>query len=95
MVLCLVHAFDDAFVDRQPGIALDQHLLAVLLAVALAAVAIFAFPASALGSIAAGVDLRRPGAGKRRSARAPHRRGCAGAASTAAGRRAGAACAKP
>jgi hypothetical protein len=39
-----VHACDDAFVNRQPGVPLDQHLPAALLTLALALLAIVAFP---------------------------------------------------
>jgi dienelactone hydrolase len=42
--VCVLHAIDDAFIGRQPGVGLGQHALAGLLAVAIAAVAAFAFP---------------------------------------------------
>lgn len=40
----VLHGLDDAFLDRQPGVPIGQHLVAVLVTVALAALAIFAFP---------------------------------------------------
>jgi hypothetical protein len=40
----LLHALDDAFVDRQPGVPWDQHWLAAVISVAAAAAALFAFP---------------------------------------------------
>ena len=42
--VALLHALDDAFVNRQPRVGADQHLLAALIAVALGALAFFAFP---------------------------------------------------
>jgi hypothetical protein len=42
--IALLHALDDAFLHRQPGVPLSQHALAALIAVAGAAAAIFAFP---------------------------------------------------
>jgi hypothetical protein len=61
--IAVVHALDDAFFHRQPGVGLGQHALAALIAVALAAAAVFAFPrvrpslrapiAFALGGLAA------------------------------------------
>ena len=33
-VLALVHALDDAFVNRQPGVDLDQHALAAVIGLA-------------------------------------------------------------
>ena len=41
--VAVVHALDDAFLNRQPGIDLSQHALAALIAVAGAAGAVFAF----------------------------------------------------
>ena len=40
----LLHALDDAFLNRQPGVPWDQHWLAALIAVAAAIGAILAFP---------------------------------------------------
>ena len=40
----LLHALDDAFLNRQPGVPWDQHWLAALISVAAAAAALFAFP---------------------------------------------------
>ena len=45
MAVAIVHALDDAFVHRQPGVALGQHLLAAALAVGLGLGAVAAFPA--------------------------------------------------
>ena len=42
--LALVHAFDDAFVHRGPGLGLGQHALAGLIALAAGIAAIVAFP---------------------------------------------------
>src|SRR5688572_1353577 len=42
--IAVLHALDDAFLNRQPGVGLGQHALAALIAVALAAAAVFAFP---------------------------------------------------
>src|SRR5829696_3864070 len=42
--IAVVHALDDAFLHRQPGVGLGQHALAALMALALAAGAAFAFP---------------------------------------------------
>ena len=44
MALAVVHALDDAFVGRQPGVPLGQHALAGLASVVLAALALVAFP---------------------------------------------------
>ena len=41
--VAVVHALDDAFLHRQPGLGLGQHALAALIAVAGAAAAVFAF----------------------------------------------------
>ena len=43
-VVALVHALDDAFLHRQPGVGLGQHAVAALLSVALATGAMWAFP---------------------------------------------------
>lgn len=43
-ILGLVHALDDAFVNRQPGVDLGQHALAAALAVVLGVGAIVVFP---------------------------------------------------
>ena len=61
--VAVLHALDDAFLHRQPGVPLSQHALAALLAVAGAAAAVYAFPrvrpalraliAFALGGLAA------------------------------------------
>jgi uncharacterized protein len=40
----LVHALDDAFIHRQPGVGLGQHALAAAIAVCAGVVAIVAFP---------------------------------------------------
>ena len=42
--LALVHALDDAFVNRQPGVDLDQHAVAAAIALAAGIAAILAFP---------------------------------------------------
>jgi uncharacterized protein len=42
--LALVHALDDAFVNRQPGVDLDPHALAAAISVAGAAAAAVSFP---------------------------------------------------
>jgi hypothetical protein len=42
--VAVLHALDDAFLGRQPGVSLSQHALAALLAVAGAAAAVVAFP---------------------------------------------------
>ena len=42
--IAVLHALDDAFLHRQPGVGLGQHALAALIAVALAAAAVVAFP---------------------------------------------------
>jgi dienelactone hydrolase len=61
--VAVLHALDDAFLNRQPGVDLGQHALAALIAVAIAAAAVYAFPrvrpalrallAFALGGLAA------------------------------------------
>jgi hypothetical protein len=43
-LVALVHALDDAFLHRQPGVGLGQHALAALIAAAGAIGAIWAFP---------------------------------------------------
>jgi poly(3-hydroxybutyrate) depolymerase len=43
-VLGLVHALDDAFVDRQPGVDLEQHALAAAITLVLGVGAIVVFP---------------------------------------------------
>ena len=43
-VLALVHAVDDALLNRQPGVDLDQHALAAAIALAAGIAAIAAFP---------------------------------------------------
>jgi len=42
--VALLHALDDAFLDRQPGVGLGQHALAASAAVAGAGAAIWVFP---------------------------------------------------
>jgi dienelactone hydrolase len=42
--VAVVHALDDAFLHRQPGVGLGQHALAAVLSVAFAAAAVLAFP---------------------------------------------------
>ena len=42
--VAVLHALDDAFLDRQSGVDLGQHALAALIAVAGAAAAVYAFP---------------------------------------------------
>ena len=42
--LALLHALDDAFLNRQPGVPLDQHALAAAISLAVGAAAIVAFP---------------------------------------------------
>jgi uncharacterized protein len=42
--LALVHALDDAFLNRQPGVDLDQHALAAAISLAAGVAAIVAFP---------------------------------------------------
>jgi hypothetical protein len=42
--VALLHALDDAFLNRQPGVPLDQHWLAAFLALAVGVAAIIAFP---------------------------------------------------
>src|SRR5919109_3573035 len=41
----LLHAFDDAFLHRQPGVGLGQHALAAAVSVTIAVGAVFVFPA--------------------------------------------------
>src|SRR5919108_2230830 len=41
----LLHAFDDAFLHRQPGVGLGQHALAATVSVTIAVGAVFVFPA--------------------------------------------------
>lgn len=43
-IVALLHALDDAFFGRQPGVPADQHLLAAAISIVLAAGAIVAFP---------------------------------------------------
>jgi hypothetical protein len=43
-VLGLVHALDDAFLDRQPGVDLGQHALAAAITLVLGVGAIVVFP---------------------------------------------------
>ena len=43
-VVALLHALDDAFLNRQPGVDLDQHALAAAIALAAGLGAIVAFP---------------------------------------------------
>ena len=52
-LVALLHALDDAFLNRQPGVPLGQHALAALISVAAAAAAIVAFPRSRPGVRAA------------------------------------------
>jgi uncharacterized protein len=47
--VALVHALDDAFVHRQPGVGLGQHALAAALSLALGLVAIYVFPSARPG----------------------------------------------
>ena len=42
--VALLHAVDDAFLNRQPGVPLDQHVLAALVALGAGVAAIVAFP---------------------------------------------------
>jgi uncharacterized protein len=42
--VALLHALDDAFLHRQPGVGLGQHALAAALAVVIGAGAVYAFP---------------------------------------------------
>jgi alpha-beta hydrolase superfamily lysophospholipase len=51
--VALVHALDDAFVHRGPGLELGQHALAGLVALAAAVTAVLAFPALRPGARAA------------------------------------------
>ena len=43
--VALVHALDDAFFHRQPGVGLGQHSLAAALSLVLGLGAVYAFPA--------------------------------------------------
>ena len=43
-VIALVHALDDAFLNRQPGVPLDQHALAAAISLTAGVAAIVAFP---------------------------------------------------
>ena len=52
-LVALLHALDDAFLNRQPGVPLGQHALAALISVAAAAAAVVAFPRSRPGVRAA------------------------------------------
>jgi fermentation-respiration switch protein FrsA (DUF1100 family) len=54
--LAVVHALDDAFLHRQPGVAAGQHALAGILAVAVGVAVIVAFPSLRPG-LRAGVAL--------------------------------------
>ena len=54
--LALLHALDDAFLDRQPGVGLGQHAFAAILALAGGLVAIAVFPRLRPG-LRAGVSL--------------------------------------
>ena len=42
--VAVLHALDDAFLHRQPGVGLSQHAVAALIAVAGGAAAVYAFP---------------------------------------------------
>src|SRR6185436_5730866 len=46
----LVHALDDAFLNRQPGVPWDQHWLAALISVVIAAAAVVAYPSLRSGA---------------------------------------------
>ena len=43
--VCLLHSLDDAFLNRQPGVGIGQHVLAAVLSLGIGAGAIYAFPA--------------------------------------------------
>src|SRR5436190_6788426 len=43
-LVAVLHALDDAFLDRQTGVGLSQHALAALVALAGAAAALYSFP---------------------------------------------------
>lgn len=51
--VALLHALDDAFLGRQPGVALSQHALAAAIAVAGAGAAMYGFPRIAKPSLRA------------------------------------------
>jgi hypothetical protein len=53
LALALVHAFDDAFVHRGPGLGLGQHALAGLIAIGAGIAGVVAFPALRAGLRAA------------------------------------------
>ena len=44
IAVALLHALDDAFLNRQPGVALDQHALAAVISLGPGIGAIVAFP---------------------------------------------------
>jgi hypothetical protein len=46
IAVALVHALDDAFLHRQPGVGLGQHALAAALALVLGLAAVHAFPSA-------------------------------------------------
>ena len=48
-LVALLHALDDAFLNRQPGVPLGQHALAAFISVVAAVAAIVAFPRSRPG----------------------------------------------
>ena len=48
-LVALLHALDDAFLNRQPGAPLGQHALAAFISVVAAVAAIVAFPRSRPG----------------------------------------------
>jgi hypothetical protein len=54
--VALLHALDDAFLNRQPGVDLDQHALAAAISLAAGAAAIVAFPRLRPG-LRAGISL--------------------------------------
>ena len=54
--VALVHALDDAFLNRQPGVELDQHALAAVISLAAGLAAIVAFPRLRPG-LRAGISL--------------------------------------
>ena len=47
--VALVHALDDAFFHRQPGVGLGQHAVAAILSLALGIGAIYVFPSARPG----------------------------------------------
>ena len=75
-LVALVHAFDDAFVHRGPGLGLGQHALAGLIALAAGIGGDRRLPARCGPGLQAGarVLVRRARARQRRAARRPHRR---------------------